>query len=98
MIVSIKPFGQAHLASRGGNAPRMRPLTWRELKARLEGARKLRPQCAGAGAPGSFDPAAACRIALLDHGNHPVNRAGLGNLKTADGTDGSVTAVCNSTI
>lgn len=102
MIETINPSGNlsgfVRTGSGHGDAPRIRVLTWRELMARFDGVRRLRPFCATAAQSGSFAPVAACRIALLEHGNLAVNRAGLGNLKADNGTDRAVAAVCNSTI
>ncbi len=96
MIETMKPFhtaaGQAGCSlSPAETVPACRPLTWRDLVARF-------PAWTGAGAmlanrdgKGHFAPMAAGRLALLSHGNHAVNLAGLGKLKAVDGTDSLVT-------
>jgi hypothetical protein len=111
MIETFKSFGLASGAARKGAAPRIRALSWREIVARLDGTRELRRIFSQSAERGSFAPAAACRIALLEHGldqgpQHggpergrlAVNPAGLGNLKPGDGTGVLVTNVRETAI
>jgi hypothetical protein len=101
MIETFKPFGLASGAARKGAAPRIRALSWREIVARLDGTREPRRIVSQPADRGSFAPATACRIALLDHatgqasphGRPAVNPAGLGNLKSDGGTGVFVTDV-----
>jgi len=66
----------------------LRPLTWSDLRARLEAARDFRASLRQAenGDIASFDAGSARRIAALANGKHGVNPSDLANRKQNCGT------------
>lgn len=69
----------------------LRPLTWSDLRARLEAARDFRASLRQAedGDIASFDAGSARRIAALASGKHGVNPSDLANRKQNCGTKNS---------
>ncbi len=78
----IVPEGHDSLGDLAG-ADSLRPLTWSDLRARLEAARDFRASLrqGECGEIASFDAVSARRIASLANGKHGVNPSDLANSK-----------------
>lgn len=71
----------------GGGAARLRPVSWRDLVARLDAVRELRGELGAGETAGvaSFDPDSARHIAELAGAKRDINFDDLANGKAADG-------------
>jgi hypothetical protein len=70
-----------------GGGAHLRPVSWRDLVARLDAVRELRVELGTGEAPGiaSFDPDSARHIAELAGSKRDINFDDLANGKSADG-------------